>query len=145
MDAMLGLTVIAILVTVFIFVHQQRSRREELGSLPAVTDDELWILREMETHGGARREFHPQRPSSGHAGDINSIWFGRIPVDYERCRWIYDLMEKDLKQKGLIESKGDRYSLLPGGKHVLRANRRRKIKSQKPIIDAKTGRPREEG
>jgi len=144
MNIALAVSVIGILLGLYYFFHGKRVKKEELGPVPTVTDDQLWILREMGSQG-ARREFHPQRPSSGHVGTINSIWFGNSPVDYEESRWVYDLMEKDLKQKGLIDSKGDRYFLLALGERVLRANLRRKIKNPKPIIDARTGYPREEG
>lgn len=143
MSPALAVSIVAVLLGLYYFIHGQRSKREDLGPVPAVTDDELFVLREMGTHGGARREMHDQRPSSGHLGSINSIWFGQTPIDYEQCRWLYDLMEKDLKNKGLTEQKAGRYSLVPFGERVLRANLRRKIKSPPTLIDAKTGRPRE--
>lgn len=109
--------------------------------LPEVSDQELWILREMEQYGGrARREFHTHR--GGSSSTVNSIWFGMSPVDYDESRWIYDAMEGSLKRKGLIESRGNDYFLTPHGERVVTAEDRN-LEGLPPIIDALTGRQRE--
>ena len=111
MDARLAVAIIGVLLGLYYFLRGQRAKREEIGPVPDVTDDELQILREIEKNGGARREMHPVRPSLQRAGTINSIWFGLAPVDSDQCQWIYDLIEKDLKHKG--PDRVERASILP--------------------------------
>jgi TIR domain len=73
--------------------------------LPEVSDEELWILREMEFYGGrARHQMHNHRKGSG---AVNSIWFGDRPVDYDESKWIYDLLHEKMQHKGFVEAKGN--------------------------------------
>jgi len=154
---------VGILVTVvgglIVLVIQRRTERRRSGpppvaedappdlppGIPEPTDQELLILREMEKYGGARRQMHSQRASSGHSGNINSIWFGTAPVDYDQSQWIYDLMDGDsatLRQRGLIRSTGSDYFLTDLGQRMVSATRKRQIGDLPPIIDALTGQPR---
>ncbi len=119
--------------------------RDPGPQLPEVTDEELWIFREMEKYGGARRQMHSQRASSGHSGTINSFWFGTAPVDYDQSRWIYDLMDGNsatLRHRGLIRSVGSDYFLTDLGQRMVSATRKRQIGDLPPIIDALTRQPR---
>lgn len=108
---------------------------------PEVTDEELWTLREMETFGG--RATHGFIALRGGSGKTGAIFIGGKPVDANESGWVYRAITGSLKDKGFVDVQGNDYKITPHGERALSVHRNRSIGPLPPVIDARTGLPRE--
>jgi hypothetical protein len=112
---------------------------DEAWLVPDVSADQQWLLAVIRKYG-LRRKMHPKRDGTG---NVNSLWIGVTPIDFDKSRWFYDELVASTRERGLIDFEGGIYHPTDEGERVLDETKRRKRPPEQPrtLIGALSDKP----